>query len=102
MNVEHIKTNERGMTKLLVSFPITQRRGLAELSIRLGMSQQNLIRSAVARLLEDNRRAPEPPAEPETKPEAEPTRPPQPSPNHTWVTRNGGGYWRARRAKRTS
>jgi hypothetical protein len=55
MSVEHIKTNERGMTKLLVGFPITQREGLADLSKRIGMSQQNLIRSAVARLLEDNR-----------------------------------------------
>ena len=44
MSVEHIKTNERGMTRLLVTFPITQREGLAELSRRLGTSQQNLIR----------------------------------------------------------
>ena len=28
MSVEHIKTNERGMTRLLVTFPITQRGGL--------------------------------------------------------------------------
>jgi hypothetical protein len=65
MNVEHIKTDKRGMTKLLVSFPITQRQGLAELSVRIGMSQQNLIRSAVARLLEDNKPEPEPRSEPE-------------------------------------
>ena len=67
MSIEHLKTNERGMTRLLVSFPITQREGLAKLSQRLGMSQQNLIRSAVARLLEDNRPEPEPEADPEPK-----------------------------------
>ena len=67
MSIEHIRTNERGMTRLLVSFPITQREGLAELYQRLGMSQQNLIRSAVARLLEDNRPEPKPQVEPEPK-----------------------------------
>ena len=67
MSIEHIRTNERGMTRLLVSFPITQREGLAELSQRLGMSQQNLIRSAVTRLLEEHKPEPEPQAEPEAK-----------------------------------
>ena len=67
MSIEHIKTDERGMTKLLVTFPITQREGLAELSQRLGMRQQNLIRSAVARLLEENKPEPEPQAVPEPK-----------------------------------
>ena len=67
MSVEHIKTNERGMTRLLVTFPITQREGLAELSQRLGLSQQNLIRSAVARLLEDNKPESDPQPEPEPK-----------------------------------
>ena len=67
MSIEHIRTNERGMTRLLVSFPITQREGLAELSQRLGMSQQNLIRAAVARLLEDNKPEPTPQPEPEPK-----------------------------------
>ena len=67
MGVEHIKTNERGMTRLLVNFPITQREGLAELSRRLGTSQQNLIRAAVARLLEDNKPASDPQPEPEPK-----------------------------------
>ena len=68
MSVEHIKTNERGMTRLLVTFPITQREGLAELSRRLGTSQQNLIRAAVARLLEDNK--PESDPQPELEPKA--------------------------------
>ena len=67
MSVEHIKTNERGMTRLLVTFPITQREGLAELSQRLGLSQQNLIRSAVARLLVDNKPESDPQPEPEPK-----------------------------------
>ena len=67
MSVEHIKTNERGMTRLLVTFPITQREGLAELSRRLGTSQQNLIRAAVARLLEDNKPESDPQPEPEPK-----------------------------------
>ena len=67
MSVEHIKTNERGMTRLLVAFPITQREGLAELSRRLGTSQQNLIRAAVARLLEDNKPELTPQPEPEPK-----------------------------------
>ena len=67
MSVEHIKTNERGMTRLLVTFPITQREGLAELSRRLGTSQQNLIRAAVARLLEDNKPESHPQPEPEPK-----------------------------------
>ena len=67
MRVEHIKTNERGMTRLLVTFPITQREGLAELSRRLGTSQQNLIRAAVARLLEDNKPESDPQPEPEPK-----------------------------------
>ena len=67
MTVEHIKTNERGMTRLLVTFPITQREGLAELSRRLGTSQQNLIRAAVARLLEDNKPESDPQSEPEPK-----------------------------------
>ena len=68
MGVEHIKTNERGMTRLLVNFPITQREGLAALSRRLGTSQQNLIRAAVARLLEDNK--PESDLQPEPEPKA--------------------------------
>ncbi len=67
MTVEHIKTNERGMTRLLVTFPITQREGLAELSRRLGTSQQNLIRAAVARLLEHNKPESDPQPEPEPK-----------------------------------
>jgi hypothetical protein len=67
MSVEHIKTNERGMTRLLVTIPITQREGLAELSRRLGTSQQNLIRAAVARLLEDNKPESDPQPEPEPK-----------------------------------
>jgi hypothetical protein len=67
MSVQHIKTDERGMTRLLVSLPITQREGLAELSRRLGMSQQGLIRSAVARLLVDNQPEPESEPEPESK-----------------------------------
>ena len=70
MSVEHIKTNERGMTRLLVTFPITQREGLAELSRRLGTSQQNLIRAAVARLLEDNKPDPTPQPEPVPEPKA--------------------------------
>ena len=70
MSVEHIKTNERGMTRLLVTFPITQREGLAELSRWLGTSQQNLIRSAVARLLEDNKPESDPQPEPESEPKA--------------------------------
>lgn len=67
MPLEHIKQDARGMTKLLVSLPISQREGLAELSGRLGISQQNLIRSAVARLLEDHRPRPEASSEPEPK-----------------------------------
>jgi len=70
MSVEHIKTNERGMTRLLVNFPITQREGLAELSRRLGTSQQNLIRAAVARLLEDNKPEPTLQTEPGPEPKA--------------------------------
>jgi hypothetical protein len=65
MNVDHIKTNKNGMTKLVVSLPITQRQGLADLSGRLRTSQQTLIRSAVARLLEDNK----PKSEPQSKPQ---------------------------------
>jgi hypothetical protein len=67
MSLEHIKTDAHGMTRLLVKFPVTQREGLADLSKRIGRSQQNLIRAAVARLLEDNRREPEPQAEPQPK-----------------------------------
>ncbi|MFO0892828.1 MAG: hypothetical protein U0790_27265 [Isosphaeraceae bacterium] len=67
MTLDHLKQNGRGMTKLVVSFPVTQREGLAELSVRLGLSQQNLIRSAVARLLEDHRPRTEAASEPEPR-----------------------------------
>ena len=64
------KTRSHGFDRigcLLVTFPITQREGLAELSRRLGTSQQNLIRAAVARLLEDNKPESDPQPEPELK-----------------------------------
>ncbi len=64
-----IKTNSRGMTKLLVTFSIDSRHGLADLSQRTGQSQQELIRTAVAQLLEAN-------SEPESpKPARKPRKP---------------------------
>jgi hypothetical protein len=102
MSVDHLKTNSRMMTRLLVRFSVSQREGLAVLSRRLNLSQQALIRSSVAKMLEDNRL--ESNAAPASKrlarSEVETARP-QPSPDHVWVSlKDGRGYWRAKRTKR--
>jgi hypothetical protein len=114
-----LKRNTKDTTKLLVRFPFSQRLGLAELSAVTGQAQQELIRRAVAALLDEHfpgrafgpapkdLKAVVAPAMPQPEPvepeRAKPARPPQPSPNHAWVaTRNGGGYWRAKRAKKSS
>jgi hypothetical protein len=50
-----IKQNKNGQTKLLVTIPYSQRVGLNRVSKTLGLSQQSLIRSAIAALLEQHK-----------------------------------------------
>ena len=113
-----------GMTKLLVGLPLQDRQALAELAKAKGASQQELVRFAISALLEDPSQfvpaskptKAEPAKAKKAKPEPvmisqpEPTlneliapssngKPVQPSPDHVWVKRGQGGYWR--RAKRT-
>jgi hypothetical protein len=46
-----IKQSKTGQTRLLVTFPYSVRVGLTQVSKKTGLSQQSLIRSAVAALL---------------------------------------------------
>ena len=116
-DISHIKANRKGTTKLLVSIPVELRAGLAEMSAKTGTPQQELIRRAIRNLLAADsfgglQSKPTKPVhqvalgisvvktEPRAKTEAQPTtdsRPAQPSPDHTWVVRGAGGYWRARK-----
>jgi len=116
-DISHIKTNHKGITKLLVSIPVELRAGLAEMSAETGTPQQELIRQAIRNLLAaDGFGGLEPKptkpvhqvalgisvvkTEPQAKTQVQPTtdsRPAQPSPDHTWVVRGSGGYWRARK-----
>ena len=66
MSVQHLKVNERGMTRLLVTIPLAQRQGLAELSRALKLSQQALIRSSIAQLLAGYQEAESPTSDPGT------------------------------------
>ncbi|APW63507.1 hypothetical protein [Paludisphaera borealis] len=46
--VAHIQVDSRQNSRLLVTIPISQRADMAELSERLGMSQQAIVRAALA------------------------------------------------------
>jgi hypothetical protein len=115
--LDHIKRNRKLNTKLLVTFPLQQRIGLAEMSHATEVSQQELIRRAIGAMLADfdasakKLQAPSPMAKKKVKSQthstpassfisepkqADGTRPPQPSPDHVWVVRGTGGYWRAK------
>jgi transposase InsO family protein len=113
--LDHIKRNRNLNTKLLVTIPLDQRIGLAEMSKATETSQQELIRRAIGAMLADfavvgkDHRATksktsakaQTPITPGISVDREPlqvndTRPPQPSPDHVWVTRGTGGYWRAK------
>jgi hypothetical protein len=90
-----------------------QRIGLAEMSNATETSQQQLIRQAVAVLLAEFRTTDRDHRAPRTKetskaqtavPSPVPVvqtiqsvQPPRPSPDHIWVARGAGGYWRAKR-----
>ena len=148
-HVREIKQNAHGMTKLLVSIPMSQRLGLAEISTDTSIAQQELIRAAIGSLLEHYRdggrlpaslilaadekngaamaaitqvapginivREPTPAAKKALKagierqiekyqaspPEPQDPLTPRPSPEHVWVVRGSGGYWR-KTAKKAS
>jgi hypothetical protein len=60
-----IKRNKNDQTRLLVTIPYSQRVGLHQLSARLGVSQQSLIRASIAALLSQHE---DPEPEPQPKP----------------------------------
>jgi hypothetical protein len=62
-----IKRNKNDQTRLLVTIPYSQRVGLHQLSARLGLSQQSLIRSSIAALLSQHE-------DPEPQPKTRKTR----------------------------
>jgi hypothetical protein len=68
-----IKQSKSGQTKLLVTFPYSLRVGLNQVSAKLGLSQQSLIRSAVAQLLYENDIPEKPKARTIEKPKAKRT-----------------------------
>jgi hypothetical protein len=113
--LDHIKRNRNLNTKLLVTIPLDQRIGLAEMSNATETSQQELIRRAIGIMLAEFAVAgkyhrgskAEPVAKVQTQiapgisiirepSQSETTRPPQPSSDHVWVVRGSGGYWRAK------
>ena len=118
-DISHIKANRKGTTKLLVGIPVELRAGLAEMSAETSTPQQELIRRAIRTLLAADgfgglESKPTKPVhqvalgisvvktEPQVKTQVQPTtdsRPTQPSPDHTWVVRGSGGYWRARKGR---
>jgi hypothetical protein len=99
-----IKQNSKGMTRLLVAIPLGQRLGLADLSARTEIAQQELISQAIQTLLDTHgvetcRDLARPINVRLARKSEEPTRPAQPSPNHIWVQPKGRqGYWKAPRA----